>query len=81
MKMKKLNKWQWAFAAFLAIMTLWSIYAEFFGHHDESLGRHWWTAVPFFWIWFGLVGCVLLIVFAKNVLAPFIYKKEDYYND
>jgi hypothetical protein len=34
-----------------------------------------------FWIWFGFIGCVLLVVFAKFLLAPFIYKNEDYYND
>jgi Mn2+/Fe2+ NRAMP family transporter len=76
--MKKLSKGQWVFVAFLAIATLWSIIAELTGHHE---GHHWWSGIPLFWIWFGLGGCLLLIVFAKNLLAPFIYKKEDYYNE
>ena len=76
--MKKLSKGQWVFVAFLAILTIWSIFAEFSGHHE---GHNWWSGIPLFWIWFGLVGCLLLIVFAKNLLAPFIYKKEDYYNE
>jgi hypothetical protein len=78
MKKLKLKTWQWVFVGFLAIMTIWSIYAEFTGHHASN---HWWSGIPMFWIWFGLIGCLLLIVFAKNLLARFIYKKEDYYNE
>ena len=78
MKKLKLKTWQWVFVGFLAIMTIWSIYAEFTGHHGSD---HWWSDIPLFWIWFGLIGCLLLIVFAKNLLALFIYKKEDYYNE
>lgn len=78
--MKKLKPWQWAFVAFLAIMTIWSIIAELTSHHEEAV-HHWWSGIPFFWIWFGLLGCLLLIVFAKNVLALVIYKKEDYYKE
>ena len=76
--MKRLTKKQKIFAAFLAVMTIASIIAELSGHHE---GHHWWSGIPLFWIWFGLIGCVLLIVFAKNILARFIYKKEDYYNE
>ena len=76
--MKGLTKKQKIFAAFLAIMTIASIIAEFSSHHDA---HHWWSGIPMFWIWFGLIGCVLLIVVAKNFLALFIYKKEDYYNE
>ena len=78
MKKLKLKTWQWVFVGFLAIMTIWSIYAEFTSHHASN---HWWSGIPMFWIWFGLIGCLLLIVFAKNLLARFIYKKEDYYNE
>lgn len=78
MKKLKLKKWQWVFVGFLAIMTIWSIYAEFTSHHGSD---HWWSDIPMFWIWFGLIGCLLLIVFAKYLLALFIYKKEDYYNE
>jgi len=76
--MKRLTKGQKVFAAFLAAMTIASIIAEFSSHHH---GHHWWSGIPLFWIWFGLISCVLLIVFAKNILARFIYKKEDYYNE
>lgn len=73
-----MKKWHWAI---LALLTLASIVVEFTMHHDPAHGHHWWSGVPMFWIWFGFIGCVLLIVLAKNILAPIIYKKEDYYND
>ncbi len=86
-----MKKWHWAI---LALLTLASIVAPFFaphhdtgGHGDEAAhgGGHWWEGVPVlnlvFWAIFGFVGCAALIVFAKLILAPIIYKKEDYYND
>jgi len=73
-----MKKWYWAV---LALLTIVSIIVEFTMHQTEAHGHHWWSSVPLFWIWFGFIGCVLLIVFAKFLLAPFIYKKEDYYND
>jgi len=78
MKKSKLKTWQWVFVGFLAIMTAWSIFAEFSGHHESE---HWWSDIPLFWIWFGFIGCLLLIVFGKYLLALLIYKKEDYYNE
>jgi hypothetical protein len=129
MKKLKLKTWQWVFVGFLAIMTIWSIYAEFSMHGDhgapheqgeikevpsqeqktehealpethqpeqkahheeisaaheqeqEHQGGHWQSGIPFFWIGFGFFGCIALIVFAKNLLAPVIYKKEDYYHE
>jgi len=126
--LKELNKMQWVFVVFLALMTALSIVAEFSGGHGAqaahetkavhgdaqdvqdapavqethdtqnthetqaepvagghvaqgSHGAHWWASVPFFWIWFGAVGCAVLILFGKKVLGPVIYKKEDYYNE
>jgi hypothetical protein len=73
-----MKKWHWAV---LALLTIVSILVEFTMHHDETHGSHWWTSIPLFWIWFGFIGCVLLIVFAKFLMAPFIYKKEDYYHE
>jgi len=79
--MKRLTKGQKIFAAFLAVMAIASVVAEFAGHQEGTHQKHWWSSIPMFWILFGLIGCLLLIVFAKNILAPFIYKKEDYYNE
>jgi hypothetical protein len=112
--MMKLTKWQWVFAAFLAVLTIASIVAEFAGHHEtagtaevgehiqkhenehnqehgetsetghgEAQGHasHWWSGIPLFWIWFGIIGCGVLILFAKKILGPLVYKKEDYYDE
>lgn len=116
--LKELNKMQWVFVVFLALMTALSIVAEFSGGHGTQEahetkavhgdaqdvhaaqdthdthdthaepaaagshgGAHWWASVPFFWIWFGAVGCAVLILFGKKILGPVIYKKEDYYNE
>lgn len=51
--------------------------------HGETQGHasHWWSGIPLFWIWFGIIGCGVLILFAKKILGPLVYKKEDYYNE
>jgi hypothetical protein len=64
----------------LALLTIASILAGLSMHHEPG-HSHWWNTFPIFWILFGFIGCVALIVFAKILLAPIIYKKEDYYND
>ncbi len=79
--MKQMKKWQLVFVAFLVIITVASIFGEFFGHHDPAESHHWWSGIPLFWIWFGGIGCAVITLFAKKVLGPFIYKKEDYYNE
>ena len=76
--MKQMKTWQWVFVAFLAIATVASIIAEFSSHHH---GHHWWSSIPMFWIWFGGIGCFVITIFAKKILGPIIYKKEDYYNE
>jgi len=73
-----MKKWHWEV---LALLTIVSIIVEFTMCHGEAHGFHWWSTIPLFWIGFGFIGCVLLIAFAKFFLAPFIYKKEDYYHD
>ena len=82
--MKQLTGLQKAVAGFLALCTLFSLYLEFF-FHEESHGatavHHFWEGIPMFWILFGAVGCGLIIIFAKKILGPIIYKKEDYYNE
>ncbi len=71
--------WHWIV---LAVLTAASIIAEFVGSgsHGEAV-KHSWSGIPLFWILFGAAGCAALIAFAKFVLAPVIYKKEDYYNE
>jgi hypothetical protein len=65
----------------LALLILVSIIVEFTMHHDPAHGNHWWSSIPIFWILFGFIGCLALILLAKILLAPIVYKKEDYYNE
>jgi hypothetical protein len=112
--MKEMKKWQWAFVAFLVIITLASIVADFTASHDSHgsdshaadahktkdthhvedahkaedahheadahHGGHWWSFKTF-WIWFGAIGTFVITIFAKKILGPIIYKKEDFYNE
>jgi hypothetical protein len=75
---KQMKPFHKIFATCLAILTIASIIAEVASHHG---GHHWWSSVPLFWIWFGAIGCFVITIFAKKVLGPIIYKKEDYYNE
>jgi lipid-A-disaccharide synthase-like uncharacterized protein len=70
-----MKKYHWLI---LGIITLASLAAEFTLHHHSS-EHYWFTDIPLFWILFGLLGCFILIIFAKRVIAPVLYKKEDYY--
>lgn len=106
--MKQMKPLQKLFVAFLVIITLASIVAEFMDTHGGSHGEehtavqpthdeheshdthaeaagshseHFWSGFKTFWIWFGAVGCAAITLFAKRVLGPVIYKKEDYYNE
>lgn len=80
-EIKQMKKWQWAFVGFLAIATVASIILEFMGPHEAEAGHHWWSGIPLFWILFGAVGCAAITIFAKLILGPIIFKKEDYYHD
>ena len=37
--------------------------------------------LPVFWTLFGVLGCVLLVIVSKGVLAAFVAKREDYYGE
>ncbi len=70
-----MKTWHWII---LGLITLASIAAEIFGHHEA---HHFWSGIPLWWIWFGGGGCAVLILFGKKLLGPIIYKKEDYYHE
>lgn len=72
-----MKTWHWLILALLTIATIMTAVTM----HHEPAHSHWWDTIPVFWILFGFIGCIALIVFAKIILAPIIYKKEDYYND
>lgn len=42
--------------------------------------HEWWHTMPGFDILFGLVGCSVLIIVAKKIVAPILQRSEDYYD-
>jgi len=72
-----MKKW-WIIA--LAVLTILSLAAGIFSLGEHGHG-HWWDRVPGFYIFFGLAGCILLILFSKKIGKLFLLKDEDYYDD
>ncbi len=63
----------------LGVLTFISIIVEFSLEHDPS-HDYWWNSIPFFYILYGFIGCVLIIVISKALGKLFIQRKEDYYD-
>jgi hypothetical protein len=40
----------------------------------------WWQEVPFFYVGFGFLGCLLIILLAKTLGHFWLQKKEGYYD-
>lgn len=72
-----MKTWHWII---LAVLSVASIVASLTMHHEPA-HSNFWDTFPVFWAVFGLLGCILLVIIAKYILAPIIYKKEDYYNE
>ena len=84
-----MKRWHWVALILMAILSLVGEYMVTHTHsHAETPGhdavqahvQHWWSGVPAFYILFGFIGCVLLIVVAKILGKLFLLKKEDYYD-
>lgn len=71
-----MKKWHWIG---LALLTLSSLVIEFSMHHDSG-HHHWWNQIPAFWILFGFVSCLALIMVAKTLGKLFLNQKEDYFD-
>ena len=63
----------------LVIVAVISLAAGFSAPHDAAHDQ-WWNRVPAFFALFGLVGCLLIIVFAKALGKALLQKKEGYYD-
>ena len=72
-----MNKWRWMI---LVLIGLFSLVVELTMHQD-SAHHHWWSDIPAFWMFFGFLGCLILILFAKALGSLFLNRKEDYYHD
>ncbi len=70
-----MKNWHWSI---LGLLTLASFIIGMMYHDPHH--NHFWDITPGFWMLFGAAGCAVLVYVAKIILAPIIYKKEDYYN-
>lgn len=67
---------QKTYLACVAVLVA-SCAVEFAGVHLHA--PHWWP-LPFGYdVFFGFVGCWVLIVLAKMIMSPLLQRKEDYY--
>lgn len=64
----------------LILLTLLSLFAELSIAVDAEHG-HWWSKIPGFFILFGLLGCILLILLAKALGRYWLTRDEKYYDD
>ena len=69
-----------SWVAALTILTLLSLVAEFSGGGDHG-AVHWWNRIPGFFIFFGGLGCLILILFSRLLGKWFLLKDEDFYDD
>ena len=70
---------KWIFGVLLLI-TILSLSAEL-GIPLDAEHSHWWNRIPGFFIFFGFLGCLLLIFFAKSLGKYWLTRDEDYYDD
>ncbi len=40
----------------------------------------WWDKIPGWWVLFGALGCLAIVVFAKTLGHLFLQKPEDWYD-
>jgi len=71
------KKWIIGILVFIALLSL---FAELSSTPDAEHG-HWWNKIPGFFIFFGLMGCFLLILLAKALGRYLLTRDEHYYDD
>jgi len=64
----------------LFLLAILSLFAELGFPVDAGHG-HWWNKIPGFFIFFGLLGCILLILVAKAFGKFWLTRNENYYDD
>ena len=64
----------------LFLLTLLTLYAEF-GFPVDAEHGHWWNKIPGFFILFGFLGCILLILAARALGKYWLIRNENYYDD
>jgi hypothetical protein len=62
----------------LGLVVAGSLVAEQFVHHEHE---YWFTPIPGYFVLYGFVGCVAIIMFAKALGRSLVNRPEDYYRD
>ena len=71
-----MNKLRWALLGIAAVVSLLGGFAL----PPDPAHEAWWNRIPAFFALFGLLGCLLIIFFAKSLGKLFLRKREDYYD-
>jgi len=71
-----MKRGHWTGLAFVVII---SVVAEMLTPHETEHATHWWSGVPAFSALFGLLGCIVIILFANVIGQHFLLKRADYY--
>jgi hypothetical protein len=70
-----MKNWHWIVLGALAVLSL-IIEFTMVEHH----GDHWWSSIPAFYIFLGILGSILLIFLSRWLGKLFILSDEDYYD-
>ena len=63
----------------IVILVLLSIVCDFIFPVEHEGSEFWWSYILGFFLLFGLIGCVILIVVSKLIGHYWLQRKEDYY--
>lgn len=72
-----MKSWHWILL--VAVITGSLILERINDHHPEAVS-YWWSYIPGFYGWFGLIGCIGIIVVSKLLGQKWLQKDEHYYD-
>ena len=65
--------WRWSVPALLVLAAL-----DIWVHHHEHFG---YDGIPGFYSFYGLMACVVMVVFSKTVVSLALKRKDTYYDN
>ena len=68
------------FITLIVIVALLSIICDFLFPLGHENGEFWWSHFLGFFLLFGFIGCLILIIVAKLISHYWLERKEDYYD-
>lgn len=69
-----MKTWHWAT---LIILTLITLIIQLFVPYDQP---SWWDRIPAFYVFYGFIGCTLIIFLSKWLGKLLIQKDENFYD-